>query len=145
MEVAGFSTIMQLISHSAMSHQYAGMEYGGECYCGNNLIAGASAPLVDCAMPCNDNGSEYCGAGNRPSLYSFGNLPTLVSSSMATSSMLMSSTAASTSTGPVIVRTAGGYAYVDCHTDSVAAKALTGAGAQGSMMTVKYCARLCGG
>jgi hypothetical protein len=103
------STIMQLVSHSIMSHRYAGMEYGGKCYCGNNLVVGASAPLVECAAPCNDNGSQYCGAGNRLSLYSFGNSSTLVSSSMATSLTLILSTAASTSTGSVIVRTAGGY------------------------------------
>jgi hypothetical protein len=148
---------------ACQGYQYAGMEYGGECYCGNNLIAGASAPILDCAMPCNDNGSEYCGAGNRLSLYSFGNrtassssstsqspsqsanLSTLISPSIATSPTLMSSTATSTSTGPVVVRTAGAYTYVDCHTDSVTARALTGTDAQGSMMTVEYCASVCAG
>jgi glucan endo-1,3-alpha-glucosidase len=57
----------------------------------------------------------------------------------------MSSTATSTSTGPVVVRTAGAYTYVDCHTDSVTARALTGTDAQGSMMTVEYCASVCAG
>lgn len=37
------------------------------------------------------------------------------------------------------------YTYVDCHTDSVAARALNGMGAQGSMMTVDYFARVCAG
>jgi hypothetical protein len=40
---------------------------------------------------------------------------------------------------------AGAYTYVDCHTDSVAARALNGMGAQGSMMTVEYCASVCAG
>src|ERR1700743_942264 len=94
----------------------AGMEYGGGCYCSNNLITSASAPITDYAMLCKDNGSQYCGAGYRLSLYSFGNwtsslsnstsqspsqsvnLPTLISSSIATSLTFMSSTTASTPT-----------------------------------------------
>jgi hypothetical protein len=139
------------------------MEYGGECYCSNNLIASASAPITDYAMPCNDNGSEYCGAGYRLRPYSFGNwtsslssstsqspsqstnLPTLISSSIATLPTFMSSTTASTPTGPVVVGTAGAYTYVRCYANSTAARALTGTGAQGSMMTVEYCASVCAG
>jgi hypothetical protein len=59
-----------------------------------------------------------------------------------TSSM---STTSSTPTGPVVVRIAGAYTYVDCHTDSIAARALDWMGAQGSMMTVEYCASVCAG
>ncbi|KAF4438033.1 WSC domain-containing protein 2 [Fusarium austroafricanum] len=33
---------------------YAGVEYGGECYCGNGFSDGSvPAPLTDCYMPCN--------------------------------------------------------------------------------------------
>jgi hypothetical protein len=44
-----------------------------------------------------------------------------------------------------VVRMAGAYTYVGCHTDSVVARALTGMDAQGSMMTVEYCASVCAG
>ncbi|KAL7925365.1 heme peroxidase [Trichoderma austrokoningii] len=49
---------------------YFGTEYGSECYCGNtldpsSLVAAAS----DCDMLCSGNDLEYCGAGNRLSLY----------------------------------------------------------------------------
>ncbi|KAL3962423.1 hypothetical protein ACCO45_003946 [Purpureocillium lilacinum] len=44
------------------TYTYAGVEYGGECWCGNALGAGSvSAPDKDCSMTCNDNSTEYCG------------------------------------------------------------------------------------
>jgi hypothetical protein len=138
---------------ACQGYQFAGMEYGGECYCGNSLVAGASAPLGDCAMPCNDNGTEYCGAGNRLSLYAFSNAimssPSSISTSTTPSANLSMSitlsTMSPTASGPMVLKTAGAYTYVDCHTDSVVARALTGAGAQGSMMTIEYCASICAG
>ncbi|KAK3945202.1 putative fungistatic metabolite [Diplogelasinospora grovesii] len=52
-------------------YQYAGAEYGRECYCGNSFGSGAVvATASDCSMTCAGNGSEYCGAGNRLSVYS---------------------------------------------------------------------------
>ena len=145
---------------ACQGYQLAGMEYGGECYCGNSLVGGASAPIGDCAMPCNGNGTEYCGAGSRLSLYGVGNATALSTNSISTSStqpanlsvtvssatsLTSSVPASSTPSGPVVVQKAGAYSYVDCHTDSVAVRALTGTGAQGSMMTVEYCASVCAG
>ncbi|PMD44584.1 carbohydrate-binding WSC, partial [Hyaloscypha variabilis F] len=41
---------------------YFGVEYGGECYCGNELEPG-SVPATDggCDMPCDGNLDETCG------------------------------------------------------------------------------------
>ncbi|KAK2065617.1 WSC domain-containing protein [Colletotrichum caudatum] len=51
-------------------YKYFGAEYGGECYCGDFLAASSSeAPLAECAMTCSGNQYEYCGAGNRLTLY----------------------------------------------------------------------------
>ncbi|KAM0415302.1 hypothetical protein ACHAPD_006497 [Fusarium lateritium] len=45
---------------------YAGVEYGGECYCGNTFTGGSvPAPIAECGMLCNGNSSEYCGGPNR--------------------------------------------------------------------------------
>ena len=47
-----------------------GVEYGRECYCGNNLNAGSNkAALGDCNFKCSGDASETCGAGNRLDLY----------------------------------------------------------------------------
>ncbi|KAH6611106.1 wsc domain containing [Trichoderma cornu-damae] len=49
---------------------YFGTEYGSECYCGNALDPSSlKAPASDCNMLCSGNELEYCGAGNRLSVY----------------------------------------------------------------------------
>lgn len=51
--------------------KYAGVEYGQECFCGNDILNGAqSAPASECNMPCNANKTETCGGSNRINLYS---------------------------------------------------------------------------
>ncbi|KID80411.1 uncharacterized protein G6M90_00g009650 [Metarhizium brunneum] len=54
----------------AVNYIYAGVEYGGECWCGNEFTAGAvPAPDKDCSMTCNDNSTEYCGGPSRLNVY----------------------------------------------------------------------------
>ena len=54
-------------------YAYFGTEYGRECYCGDLIGNGATvAPETECSMACAGDGGEYCGAGNRLSVYSFG-------------------------------------------------------------------------
>ncbi|KAL7931169.1 heme peroxidase [Trichoderma chlorosporum] len=49
---------------------YFGTEYSSECYCGNTLAPSSlKAAASDCNMLCSGNDLEYCGAGNRLSLY----------------------------------------------------------------------------
>ncbi|KAK8872836.1 glyoxal oxidase [Apiospora arundinis] len=49
---------------------YFGTEYGRECYCGNSFLNGPQpAPASDCSQPCAGNPNEYCGNGNRLSVY----------------------------------------------------------------------------
>lgn len=60
----------------------AGVEYGGECFCGNTISNGG-APATGCNMLCNGNSSEYCGAGNRLNVYTRGELPSAPASSPA--------------------------------------------------------------
>lgn len=51
----------------------AGMEYGDECYCGDEakLIASGSTiqPETDCQVPCSGNTQYFCGGGARLSYY----------------------------------------------------------------------------
>lgn len=47
-----------------------GVEYGGECYCGNSFLGGSAvAPDGDCYFACPAATFEICGAGNRLSAY----------------------------------------------------------------------------
>lgn len=58
-------------------NNYAGVEYGRECWCGNTLTLGgegetkaaANVTGTECSFTCPGNSTEYCGAGVRMSLY----------------------------------------------------------------------------
>ncbi|KUJ19463.1 WSC-domain-containing protein [Mollisia scopiformis] len=79
---------------SGKGFTYAGLEYGGECWCGNTLAASSvSAAASSCSMPCNGNGTEYCGAGGYLNLYMKG-----AGSTSSSSSILSSSSQTSTGT-----------------------------------------------
>lgn len=53
------------------AYAYFGTEYGRECYCGAGLNAGSvEAPASDCSMACAANANNFCGNGNRLSVYS---------------------------------------------------------------------------
>ncbi|KAI1381716.1 putative glyoxal oxidase [Hypoxylon crocopeplum] len=55
---------------SGKGTSYFGVEYARECYCGNKLETGSvKAPAGDCSMLCAGDQYEYCGAGNRLSVY----------------------------------------------------------------------------
>jgi WSC domain len=57
-------------STSCQGYKLFGTEYGQECYCGNGILSSATQkPDSDCNMACTGNSSEYCGNGNRLSLY----------------------------------------------------------------------------
>ncbi|EMT63145.1 WSC domain-containing protein 2 [Fusarium odoratissimum] len=94
---------------------YAGVEYGGECYCGNSFSDGSvPAPITDCGMTCNGNSSEYCGGPSRLNVYELNavyssSLPTsmgaFVASAVATSrstSVASSSTTSSTTSSSIL-------------------------------------------
>ncbi|KAJ7113633.1 copper radical oxidase [Mycena epipterygia] len=55
----------------AQNFTVASGEFGVQCFCGTELIAGATAaPESDCNMACGGSATEACGAGNRMSVYS---------------------------------------------------------------------------
>lgn len=51
-------------------YAWFGTEYAAECYCGNALRSG-SGKVEDgeCGMVCGGNGGQWCGSGNRLSVY----------------------------------------------------------------------------
>ncbi|KAF2021810.1 copper radical oxidase [Aaosphaeria arxii CBS 175.79] len=55
---------------AAQEYLYAGVENGGQCYCGNKIASTAtSADATTCDTVCNGNATEYCGGTNRLNLY----------------------------------------------------------------------------
>ncbi|KAF8443424.1 carbohydrate-binding WSC, partial [Terfezia claveryi] len=49
--------------------KYAGTEYGGQCYCGNDISLGKPMPAADCNMVCEGNPKEVCGGPKRLTLW----------------------------------------------------------------------------
>ncbi|KAK7418808.1 hypothetical protein QQX98_003670 [Neonectria punicea] len=81
----------------------AGLEYGGECWCGM-VLANDTAPALatDCAMSCNGDALSMCGGSNRMSLYVSNSLLSLQPcgyKSGASSSVIETSTSASIAAG----------------------------------------------
>ncbi|TFK38505.1 hypothetical protein BDQ12DRAFT_723345 [Crucibulum laeve] len=54
----------------------AGTEFSSECYCGNDIVNGATnATATDCNSPCSGNPAEACGAAGRLNLFGSGKTP----------------------------------------------------------------------
>ncbi|KAK0636226.1 WSC domain-containing protein [Bombardia bombarda] len=138
---------------------YFGTEYGTECFCGNALGSSSAVALESsCSYTCAGDPSELCGGSSRISVYAL-NGTTIVSSSSASASSTATtaSTAIGTSTSttttssaaatntPSNVPTAGGFAFLECHSDLVAARTLTGKNTQSGTLTVEVCAAYCDG
>ncbi|KAK6418200.1 hypothetical protein LTR95_017230, partial [Oleoguttula sp. CCFEE 5521] len=102
---------------------FAGLEYGTECYCDFTLPSTAvQEPEIDCSMPCAGNSSQICGNGDRLSIYSNGG----------------DTSKPSTNPGPP------GWSFLSCYTDSSAARTLgTGMSLNGAT-TVASCTAACG-
>ncbi|KAF9879202.1 copper radical oxidase [Colletotrichum karsti] len=102
-DITGGMTVAKCTaSCQAQGFILAGVEYSGECYCGNKPVNGG-APAVDgCNMVCSGNSSEFCGGPNRLNVYDFQHqfqpLPTSTSTPAPTSTPVSSSSSvASTS------------------------------------------------
>ncbi|KAK3336500.1 glyoxal oxidase-like protein [Cercophora scortea] len=138
----------------------AGVEYAGECYCGNTIANGGLPASSGCNMLCNGNSSEICGGGNRLNVYDYMNQYVVSTSSSAvassTSSVASSSSsvvvlAVSTSstsaapvpTGPVQPATVGNYVWYGCKTEATGIRALNGATYAADTMTLESCQAFC--
>jgi hypothetical protein len=92
------------------AYTYFGVEYSRECYCGNSFNAGSvAAPASDCSMTCMGDSSQYCGAGNRLSVYARNGTPPPSSTTGAGPS--------TTSAPPVVTGLPDEWSYQGCWID----------------------------
>lgn len=97
--------------------KYFGLEYGRECFCGNNLNTGSvETELTDCSFSCPGDSTQNCGAGNRLDIY--------------------------IRTVEPVVPTE--YFYHGCYVEPTNDRALTGLRESSGDMTVAKCAGICG-
>lgn len=150
------------------SYEYAGVEYGGECWCGNAFSAGAvPAPIADCNMLCNDNATEYCGGPSRLNVYQLGAGGNTTTSSSATTTTSISTgtpggngtitgsstpiTTTTTTTTPTPTGPARKAVVADvwklqgCYTEATGMRALSDSTYADDTMTLESCAKFCKG
>lgn len=105
-----------------------GVEYGGECYCGNTLAAGAVRAFdTGCDMACSGNNVQLCGGRSRLSLYGV-------------------SATAPTITFPPGVPPVTHFTSLGCYTEVApvdGARALAGQIGVSPVMTTQACADFC--
>ena len=78
MTTTGGSNVMTvalcLSACQAAGYPLAGVEYSGECYCGNSIANGGTlnpGGLSGCNMLCNGNHSEFCGGSGTLDVYDY--------------------------------------------------------------------------
>ncbi|KIM25969.1 hypothetical protein M408DRAFT_202977 [Serendipita vermifera MAFF 305830] len=107
--------------------QYAGVEYGSECFCGDVIATdsgnvGTSAP-DGCTMPCAGNTLEICGGSNRLNILSY--------------------TGSSLPSGPSQVPSVGDWDLKGCYSDDVTNRALPVRQTIEGGLTVEKCTDKC--
>ncbi|KAM0491044.1 hypothetical protein D7B24_002172 [Verticillium nonalfalfae] len=154
---------------SLRDYEFAGVQYGGECWCANAITTGAvPAPDAECNMACNDNAAEYCGGGSRLNIYqrqSGGSFPSasvsLNSTIPAPTSSLIPASSALVSSVPIvssIVTSAappvptpgeddfiGDWSFEGCYTEGDGVRALDGRFYADDELTLEKCAAFCEG
>lgn len=127
----------------AANYIYAGVEYAGECYCGNAFSnGGGPAPdgFSGCNMLCNGNSSEYCGGPNRLDMYSFNGAGTGTTSATATSTTQTTVTGTGSASGLPT-----GWTYKGCYVDGANGRILSTQNPDSSTLTIESCVQTCAG
>ena len=118
---------------------YTGVEYGGECYCGNAIVSpGGPAPdgNAGCNMACSGNAAEICGGSNRLTLFSKGSTGTSSSSTTATS-------ATATPSGSSVSTLPKGWKSYGCYVDGAQGRDLQYQQPDNQKLTVESCVATC--
>lgn len=127
-------TVDQCVAYcQSNNYAFAGLEYAGECYCGNTAPASAqAAPESSCNMPCKGNTAQMCGGSSRLSVYN--------------------NTLYAPTSSPATVQVGGkaAYNYAACYVEGTSGRALGGTGSasastSNNQMSVETCASFCSG
>ncbi|CAP60434.1 uncharacterized protein PODANS_1_7300 [Podospora anserina S mat+] len=141
---------------AAANYILAGVEYGGECFCGNTISNGGAPAASGCSMTCNGNTTEFCGGPSRLNVYNYQNQYTPSSTSSPPAAATTATTATGTvSTGPPPppsptpsgpsqpAAVGDDYVWYGCYTESPGPRALSGATYASDDMTLESCQAFC--
>ncbi|PVH81496.1 copper radical oxidase [Cadophora sp. DSE1049] len=143
---------IEMCAASCAGYTYFGTEYGRECYCGNSFGTGSTvAPTTDCSFTCAGNAYEYCGAGNRLTVYVLNGTALPSTSSVSSSSTKaptgISSTVSvsSSSTSPASTGFPTGWTSQGCWVDGLNGRILTKQQPDNAQNTLESCVQTCAG
>ncbi|KAK1964847.1 WSC domain-containing protein [Colletotrichum sublineola] len=64
-----FSAAQCISQCNSLGYEFAGLEYGSECYCGHSIDGSSTPASSGCDMSCNGNRFDTCGGAGRISIY----------------------------------------------------------------------------
>jgi hypothetical protein len=108
----------------------SGLEFGGECFCGNTFSNGGKPAASGCNMVCNGNSTEYCGGPDRLNVYGNGNQPPGPSSTTSSSV-------------PLPTGLPDGWSAQGCWIDNVNGRILSRQAPDNQELTVESCVDTC--
>ena len=155
--IAASAVSVESCSRACSQYTFFGVEYSGECYCGNKiasgsaLVAGSDPSTTQCNMLCNANSKEYCGGPSRLNMYQKSSASVTQSSTTTTQSSTTSSMTSSTLTSTTSSQTSGptanpgnaNFTYTACYTDSTASRTLPNLVLANNGMTISKCLAAC--
>ncbi|KAI8847138.1 hypothetical protein BC829DRAFT_490840 [Chytridium lagenaria] len=97
------STCQTACLNDVRGFTFAGVEYGGECWCGRSIPNRIASLELECSIPCTADASQTCGGGNRMSLFFFTPTPPTTSETLPTTTVsteVLSSTVETSSPSP---------------------------------------------
>jgi hypothetical protein len=128
-------------------YSYAGLEYAGECYCGNTLSNGGG-PAPDgnagCNMACNGNAAEMCGGSNRMNLFYY-NTSAPATTTTTTTATGTKSGVSTTTTTAAPTPGLGNFTYAGCYVDGVNGRIFNNQQPDNQALTVESCVKTCSG
>lgn len=118
------------------AYTYFGVEYARECYCGNSFNPGSVlAPASECSFTCSGDPSQYCGAGNRLSVYA--------KNGTAPPSSTTPGGPSTTFPPPVVTGLPEGWSYHGCWIDGAQGRILPHQLPDSQTNTQESCAHAC--
>ncbi|KAH0528699.1 hypothetical protein TsFJ059_003525 [Trichoderma semiorbis] len=122
----------------AAGYTFAGVEYGGECYCGKSISNGALPATSGCTMTCNGNQTEYCGGPGHLNIYGLN----AVRDGTGTTSAAQPAQTGACPGQPAVVSK---YNWYGCYTEGTNSRALAAKTYADDAMTLESCATFCVG